>query len=114
MTDAGTPLGIVNFYPWGTPESGTVPTFGFTGEIQDPAAGLVNLRARWYSTGRGQFTSVDPFAGMPETPYSLHQYQYGYSDPVLNSDPSGQCSEAGRGDDYCHGDTGYRWQKDAA
>jgi RHS repeat-associated protein len=53
-------------------------------------AGLVNLRTRWYSTAKGRFTSVDPFAGMPETPYSLHQYQYGYSDPVLNSDPSGQ------------------------
>jgi hypothetical protein len=26
---------------------GTVPTFGFTGELQD-AAGLVDLRARWY------------------------------------------------------------------
>jgi RHS repeat-associated protein len=67
-----------------------VPTFGFTGELQDVSAGLVNLRARWYSTARGRFTSVDPFAGMMETPYSLHQYQYGYADPVLNRDPSGR------------------------
>jgi RHS repeat-associated protein len=68
-----------------------VPTFGFTGELQDVSAGLVNLRARWYSTARGRFTSVDPFAGMMEQPYSQHQYQYGYSDPVLMTDPSGQC-----------------------
>jgi RHS repeat-associated protein len=90
VADNGTPLGIINYDPWGTPESGSVPTFGFTGEIQDVGAGLVNLRARWYSTARGRFTSVDPFAGMPETPYSLHQYQYGYSDPVGKTDPSGK------------------------
>jgi hypothetical protein len=34
----GTPLGIVNYDPWGTPESGTVPTFGFTGELRDAGA----------------------------------------------------------------------------
>ena len=33
VTDVGVPLGIVNYDPWGTPESGTVPTFGFTGEM---------------------------------------------------------------------------------
>ncbi len=54
MADAGTPLGVVNYDPWGTPESGSVPTFGFTGELQDTAAGLVNPRARWY----GKPTSV--------------------------------------------------------
>jgi RHS repeat-associated protein len=90
VTDAGVPLGIVNYDPWGTPETGTVPTFGFAGELQDVGAGLVNLRARWYSTGRGRFTSVDPFAGMAETPYSLHQYQYGYADPVGKTDPTGK------------------------
>jgi len=26
VTDAGTPLAIVNYDPWGTPESGAVPT----------------------------------------------------------------------------------------
>jgi len=46
VTNAGTPLGVVNYDPWGMPESGTVPTFGFTGEVQDATTGLVNLRAR--------------------------------------------------------------------
>src|SRR5262249_18020895 len=79
VADAGTPLGTVNYDPWGTVETGSVPTFGFTGELQDTTAGLVNLRARWYGTNQGRFTSVDPFAGEPETPYSLHQYAYGFS-----------------------------------
>jgi RHS repeat-associated protein len=71
VTDAGLLLGVVNYDPWGTPETGIIPTFGFTGEIQDVGAGLVNLRARWHSTARGRFNTVDPFAGMVETPYSL-------------------------------------------
>ena len=105
LSDIGAPLSAVNYDPWGTPESGSVPTFGFTGEVQDSATGLVNLRARWYSTGRGRFTSVDPFAGDPTRPYSQHQYQYGYSDPVLNSDPSGRIVPG-----VCP--IGYTWDKE--
>jgi RHS repeat-associated protein len=91
LDDAGAPLGVVNYDPWGTPESGSVPTFGFTGELQDSATGLVNLRARWYSAGQGRFVTRDPFVGYPEQPYSQHPYAYGYSDPVLRTDPSGMC-----------------------
>jgi RHS repeat-associated protein len=63
LDDAGVPLGVVHYDPWGTPESGSVPTFGFTGELQDVGAGLVNLRARWYATLQRRFATVDPFAG---------------------------------------------------
>jgi len=90
VTDSGTPLGIVNYDPWGTPESGTVPTFGFTGEVQDVSAGLVNLRARWYSTGRGRFTSVDPFEGFPEEPQTLAYYAYVHDNPINSVDPTGR------------------------
>jgi RHS repeat-associated protein len=89
LNDMGAPTGLVFYDPWGTPESGAVPTFGFTGELHDPAAGLVNLRARWYSTAQGRFGVRDPFHGDPQQPYSLNPYQYGYSDPVLRTDPSG-------------------------
>jgi RHS repeat-associated protein len=89
LSDTGTPLGIVNYDPWGTPESGMVPTFGFTGEVQDVSAGLVNLRARWYSTGRGRFTSVDLFEGQNTMPQSLHSYSYTDNDSINFTDPSG-------------------------
>ena len=65
-------------------------TFGFTGELQDGASDLLYLRARWYDPGQSTFTSRDPFVGFPETPYSLHPYQYAYSNPVLWTDPSGR------------------------
>lgn len=89
LTDSGVPLSVVNYDPWGTSESGTVPTFGFTGELQDAATGLVNLRARWYDPTHSTFTSRDTFAGMPETPYSQHLYAYVLGNPLLYTDPAG-------------------------
>jgi RHS repeat-associated protein len=106
LTDGGTALGSVNYDPWGQVESGSVPMFGFTGELQEATTGLVYLRARWYHAGQGRFTSRDPFGGFDEQPYSQHPYQYAYSNPTLYTDPTGQCAEPGQGDDYCHTDPG--------
>jgi RHS repeat-associated protein len=72
VTDAGVLLGIITYDPWGSVETGAVPTFGFTGELQQ--GGDVYLRARWYTSAQGKFTTVDPAAGAAETPYSLHPY----------------------------------------
>ena len=79
LSNAGVVQGVVNYDPWGAVQQGSVATFGFTGEVQD--GGNVYLRARWYNASAGRFTSVDPFEGFPQQPYSLHQYQYGYSAP---------------------------------
>ena len=90
------------------PETPLIGSFGFTGELQRGSD--VWLRARWYGAGRGGFGSRDPFEGMAQTPYSMQYYQYGYSNPVSNRDPSGYCS--GRGDDYCYDVT--NWAEFAA
>ena len=63
LDDAGTALTQLHYDPWGTPEGAAPEGFGFTGEWQDAASGLVHLRARWYSPGAGTFTARDPFAG---------------------------------------------------
>ncbi|MCG8350466.1 MAG: RHS repeat-associated core domain-containing protein, partial [Chloroflexales bacterium] len=83
--------------PWSPARGGNdlLGTFGFTGELQDGTSDLLYLRARWYDPGQSTFTSRDPFAGFPETPYSLHPYQYGYSNPVLWTDPTGACTFIG-------------------
>ncbi|HSH77080.1 MAG TPA: RHS repeat-associated core domain-containing protein [Herpetosiphonaceae bacterium] len=105
VDEAGSPLSTLNYDPWGTPEGGaTPPVFGFTGEWQDAGVGLVHLRARWYAPGQGRFTARDPFEGFETQPYSLHPYQYGYSNPVLHVDPSGHCAtEVGRRTCYPRG-----------
>ncbi|MBA3532836.1 MAG: PKD domain-containing protein, partial [Ardenticatenales bacterium] len=64
--------------------------FGFAGEQMD-ATGLQYLRARTYAPHLGQFIQVDPFAGWPEQPGTLHPYLYGMNNPLRYVDPSGEC-----------------------
>ena len=61
---------------------------GYTGEWQD--GNLVYLRARWYHTGLGTFTTRDTFQGVPDRPQSLHRYGYAENRPSMLVDPSGQ------------------------
>ncbi|NIW44565.1 MAG: DUF3990 domain-containing protein, partial [candidate division Zixibacteria bacterium] len=68
--------------------------YGYTGEWWEDEVGLLYLRARWYRPETGSFLSRDPFAGIPEQPYSLHPYQYGYSNPIRYVDPMGLCVRA--------------------
>ena len=88
LDDAGAVVATTSYDPWGVPTTGTPQPFGFTGELH--SAGQVYLRARWYAPGNGTFTRRDPFAGWATRPYSLHSYQYAYSNPVRWTDPSGQ------------------------
>ena len=56
MNDRGVVLGSVAYDPWGQVQSGNVPTFGFTGDLQQGSQ--VYLRARWYNAERGSFTDI--------------------------------------------------------
>jgi RHS repeat-associated protein len=91
LDGAGAVQGTVGYDPWGTPQGDLLGAFGFTGALQDGASNLLYLRARWYDPGHSTFTRRDPFAGFPETPYSLHPYQYAYSNPALWTDARGLC-----------------------
>ncbi|MHB8319304.1 MAG: RHS repeat-associated core domain-containing protein [Acidimicrobiales bacterium] len=51
---------------------------------------FTNMRARWYDTQSGVFTSVDPALSSTNQPY-----QYANGDPVNNSDPSGMGGQWG-------------------
>ncbi|MDQ6695037.1 MAG: hypothetical protein M3014_11570 [Chloroflexota bacterium] len=55
--------------------------YGFTGEPQNSATGLVQLRARWYNTLSGRFQTHDPYSGELDQPMSLNRYLYVYDDP---------------------------------
>ena len=74
---------------------GTAQTdYGFTGEFTD-ASGLIYLRARYYQSLTGRFTSRDSFEGNVNIPASLNRFNYAHSNPVMNTDPSGHCIFAG-------------------
>jgi RHS repeat-associated protein len=91
INQSGVVQASADYDPWGVLETSSIASFGFTGELQQ--GNSVYLRARWYAAGQGSFVSRDPFAGMSERPYSLQYYQYGYANPVSNTDPSGNVVE---------------------
>lgn len=92
-TQGSNVIQALRYDAWGQPQAGTPNPFGFTGEYQNTTTGLTYLRARWYNPTTGTLLGRDPFAGYAESPYSLHSYQYGYSNPVSNTDPSGASIE---------------------
>jgi RHS repeat-associated protein len=65
---------------FGTPGS----PFGYAGEYTDPSTGFSNLRARWYETQVGAFTTRDPAFASTDTAYI-----YAGDDPVNETDPTG-------------------------
>jgi RHS repeat-associated protein len=62
----------------------------YTGEQKDVDTGLVYLRARWYDSATGRFTTRDPFPGFVVLPQTLHPYVYVNNNPVNLTDPSGE------------------------
>ena len=63
--------------------------YAFTGEMYDPLTGLVYLRARYYAPRQGRFLSKDAWEGDALQPMSYNKWVYGYGNPVLYTDPSG-------------------------
>ncbi|MDQ2827636.1 MAG: malectin domain-containing carbohydrate-binding protein [Chloroflexota bacterium] len=72
-------------------QSGSVAnSFLYDGQQYDSATGLYYLRARYMDPATGRFLSMDPQAGSPQDPTTLHRYLYAGDDPVQYVDPSGQ------------------------
>ena len=62
----------------------------YTGEHFDTDSQNYYLRARWYDSLSGRFNRMDPFAGSPQDPQSLHKYLYAHCNPINGIDPSGK------------------------
>jgi RHS repeat-associated protein len=73
-------------------ESGGEP-YGYTGEQWDASAGLVFLRARYYSPEVGRFISKDQWGGREQTPQTLNGFVYVTNNPINQIDPSGYLSD---------------------
>ncbi len=66
-------------------DSPPTPHSGYAGGYTDPT-GLIYLIGRYYDPQTGQFTTVDPIVDVTQSPYI-----YVSDDPVLASDPAGDC-----------------------
>jgi RHS repeat-associated protein len=69
----------------------------YAGEYFDANAQMYYNRARWYNPYNGRFNRMDPFAGSPQDPQSLHKYAYAHANPINAIDPSGSFSILGTG-----------------
>ena len=62
----------------------------FAGERFEAPLGEYHLRARYYNSRIGRFSSVDPALPDWSDPRSLNRYVYSFSDPINRRDPSGE------------------------
>jgi RHS repeat-associated protein len=112
-TAAGAPSLSQTFKPFGermTSGGSGASNYGFTGEWQQ--GGLVYLRARYYASGQGRFTTRDPWPGDTSRPHSFNAWSYALSNPVTYADPSGHDPWWDEGDVPCwngQSDTIYRY-----
>jgi RHS repeat-associated protein len=63
----------------------------FTGYEHDSETGLDYAGARYFASGQGRFTSVDPLSASASVsrPQSLNRYSYTLNNPLRMTDPSG-------------------------
>jgi RHS repeat-associated protein len=85
-TDSYEPYGLIHSE---TKNNNQAPTtfMKFAGEYLDPT-GLYHLRARQYDAAIGRFTTKDPLAPIPTSPY-VSAYAYTSDMPTTLIDPSG-------------------------
>ena len=91
--DSGTVTLVKSYEPYGDALSSTgagASSYGYAGELFDSNTGLLYLRARYYSTGVGKFSSRDTWFGDFNVPLSLNGWAYSLSNPTNFSDPSGR------------------------
>lgn len=70
--------------------SAKAPTVGYTGHMQDDAAGLVYAGARYHDPLIGRFLAMDPVGVRPATPVSFNRYSYAANNPYKFVDPDGR------------------------
>ncbi|MEU7855206.1 LamG-like jellyroll fold domain-containing protein [Nonomuraea sp. NPDC049141] len=86
--------------PFGTviAQTGTKNQLGYQGAYTDPDTGKVNMHARWYQPGTGNFTSRDTATLNPSPSVQANRYTYANASPLTGTDPTGHQSIVVSGD----------------
>ena len=63
--------------------------YQYNAEYTDSSTGLQYLRARYYESSQGRFTTKDTYLGEIAYPLSRNLYTYCYNNPLNYTDPSG-------------------------
>ena len=101
LDQSGTVVASQKYWPYGgTRAGGAIPTDKhYTGQQQEsgePALGLYNYKARFYSTMLGRFVSVDPVISDTYDPQAWNGYSYVGNNPLGRTDRPANASAARR------------------
>ena len=94
---AGAILDESDYYPFGGERvvaAGSGNPYKFTAKERDPETNIDYMKARYYSSSYGRFTSVDPLSSSagPSLPQAWNRYTYTLNNPLKFVDPTGKCS----------------------
>ncbi|MEV6212020.1 LamG-like jellyroll fold domain-containing protein [Kitasatospora sp. NPDC051914] len=92
FTATGTALTASTAYdPLGSVLTGTVTgQLGYQSGWTEKSTGRVNMAARWYNPGAGQFMNKDTWSLSPNPDsVAANPFAYANGDPIANTDPSG-------------------------
>ena len=79
----------ISYDGYGNSVGSTRTRYGFTGRERDSLTGLMYYRARFYDPQLGRFISQDPIGLIG----GINLFAYVENNPLLFSDPSGQCPQ---------------------
>jgi RHS repeat-associated protein len=100
--DTGTLISEQRYLPFGGVRTDvgsiTQTDFGYTGQRNlDSEIGLMDYRARFYSSSLGRFIQPDTIVPDPINPQALNRYAYTLGNPIKFKDPSGHGVDCGIG-----------------
>jgi RHS repeat-associated protein len=106
----GSLLSQQRYLPFGEVRTDTNPPYitqtdlGYTGQRNLSGTGLMDYRARFYSSALGRFVQPDSIIPNPGNPQSLNRFGYVGNNPLLYNDPTGhiKCEFDKQGNDYCY------------
>ena len=92
MNEAGAMVQETEYFAFGLEVPKATNKYTFLGREKQPETGWMDLMKRFYDPTIGRFVQVDPITDTQEN-YST--YQYGWNNPILRSDPNGDCPFCG-------------------